>query len=87
MLEADRDGQIMVQHTDPFPSQSGPHTRVTHPDSWLLALSPPQHEAFKKGDVDTGFIVKYGGELQTPPPASRVRNFMNDTLKACKAKK
>lgn len=42
------------------------------------------HEAFRRGDVDTGFIVKYANDLQTPPPAPKIRNYLSEQLKARK---
>eukprot|EP00879_Flechtneria_rotunda_P007438 GHRR01007802.1.p1 GENE.GHRR01007802.1~~GHRR01007802.1.p1 ORF type:complete len:223 (+),score=67.89 GHRR01007802.1:1918-2586(+) len=43
------------------------------------------NEAFRAGDVDTGFIPKHIDSLNTPPPTSRVKSFLSDTVKAKKA--
>jgi len=44
------------------------------------------HEEFRAGNVDTGFIVKHAADLQTPPPPPKVRTYMSDALKARKNK-
>lgn len=36
-------------------------------------------EAFIKGDVDTGFIIKHAAELTNPPQQSKVKNFLSDS--------
>jgi len=43
-----------------------------------------QHEEFRAGNVDTGFIVKYGADLTVPPPQPKVRTYLSDVLKARK---
>jgi len=43
------------------------------------------HHAFRAGTVDTGFIPKYIDELKTPPPTSKVKAFLSETVKAKKA--
>jgi acetyl-CoA carboxylase biotin carboxylase subunit len=43
------------------------------------------HHAFKAGTVDTGFIPKYIDELKTPPPTSKLKAFLSETVKAKKA--
>lgn len=48
---------------------------------------PLQHEAFRRGDVDTGFIAKYGVDLTTPPPIPKVGQYLAQQLKARKGKK
>lgn len=37
-----------------------------------------------QGNIDTGFIPKHGGDLQTPPPHSKTRTFLSDLVKARK---
>lgn len=46
-----------------------------------------QHEAFKSGNVDTGFIPKYADELTTPPKESKTKAFMTEVAKARKGTK
>ena len=43
------------------------------------------NEAFRAGDVDTGFIPKHADELTTPPPPSKARQFLSARIKAKKA--
>jgi len=43
-------------------------------------------DAFKKGDVDTGFIPKHAEELLTPPPNPKVKAFLEAKIKAKKLK-
>ncbi|KAF8070883.1 biotin carboxylase 1 [Scenedesmus sp. PABB004] len=43
------------------------------------------NEAFRAGDVDTGFIPKHIDNLNVPPPTSRVKQFLSDRAKAKKA--
>jgi hypothetical protein len=40
-----------------------------------------QHEAFKSGEIDTGFIPKYAADLQIPPPLSKARIFLSELTK------
>uniref|UniRef100_A0A383V4X9 Biotin carboxylase n=1 Tax=Tetradesmus obliquus TaxID=3088 RepID=A0A383V4X9_TETOB len=42
------------------------------------------NEAFRAGDVDTGFIPKHIDSLNTPPPTSKVKQFLSDIVKAKK---
>ncbi|WIA31568.1 hypothetical protein OEZ86_002456 [Tetradesmus obliquus] len=42
------------------------------------------NEAFRAGDVDTGFIPKHIDSLSTPPPTSKVKQFLSDVVKAKK---
>jgi len=44
------------------------------------------HEEFRKGNVDTAFIVKYGADLQVPPAPTKIGQYMSSVLKARKAK-
>jgi acetyl/propionyl-CoA carboxylase alpha subunit len=34
-----------------------------------------KHDAFKRGDVDTGFIAKYGDDLKDPPSTPKVSHI------------
>ncbi|KAG2426150.1 hypothetical protein HXX76_013131 [Chlamydomonas incerta] len=43
-------------------------------------------EAFKAGDVDTGFIIKHADELKEPPPVPKVRSYMSELVKSRKTK-
>lgn len=52
----------------------------------FLALPHLQHEEFRKGNVDTGFIVKHAADLQTPPPPTKIRTYLSDAIKARKGK-
>lgn len=45
------------------------------------------HEAFKRGDVDTGFIPKYQEELRSPPPTPQVKTFLSNLSKGKTAPK
>jgi acetyl-CoA carboxylase biotin carboxylase subunit len=40
------------------------------------------NEAFRAGDVDTGFIPKHIDSLNTPPPTSRVSDTCYDLLRS-----
>lgn len=42
------------------------------------------HEAFKRGVVDTGFIVQYADDLNVPPPT--VANIVAEAAKRAKAR-
>jgi hypothetical protein len=44
----------------------------------------PQHEAFRSGNIDTGFIARYAEDLQVPPPPSKTRAFLSDLAKSRK---
>ncbi|KAF5836963.1 biotin carboxylase [Dunaliella salina] len=37
-----------------------------------------QHEAFRSGEIDTGFIPTYTNDLQIPPPLSKPRVFLSE---------
>jgi len=45
-----------------------------------------QTQAFKDGDVDTGFIIKHAEELNTPPPTPKAKQFLSEAAKARKGK-
>lgn len=44
------------------------------------------HEAFRRGEVDTGFIVKHAEDLKEPPATPKVRTYLSDVVKARKTK-
>ncbi|KAG2497532.1 hypothetical protein HYH03_004680 [Edaphochlamys debaryana] len=44
------------------------------------------NEAFKRGEVDTGFIVKHAEELKEPPPTPKVFTYLQDQVKARKTR-
>uniref|UniRef100_A0A7S3RAH6 Biotin carboxylase n=1 Tax=Dunaliella tertiolecta TaxID=3047 RepID=A0A7S3RAH6_DUNTE len=43
-----------------------------------------QHEAFRSGEIDTGFIPTYANDLQVPPPLSKPRVFLSEHNKKSK---
>ncbi|PNW79595.1 hypothetical protein CHLRE_08g359350v5 [Chlamydomonas reinhardtii] len=43
-------------------------------------------EAFKAGDVDTGFIIKHAEELKESPGVPKVRTYLSDLAKSRKTK-
>jgi len=45
------------------------------------------HPAFVKGDVDTGFIVKYGDDLTAPPPNQKKINVVVEAAKRAAKRK
>ena len=55
--------------------------RVSNARTCFFCLLRVQHEAFKSGEIDTGFIPKYAADLQIPPPLSKARIFLSELTK------